>query len=223
MIHCAADECHIGVTAILQEGLEFGIHLVKGLTHHGLLFFLFPLFKKIFTMTIKLFRDRTLPRAYREQIRSNWDVYCRGTIDYDDNEWAAKSLADAEYVLVALAPRRHRVMEVQGFMLLYTHKTRVDWDGKVKPVCRRYEWYINVLCVNPRWRGVGHQLVAYAEKKARRAGKSHLRLYSLPTSKTWWKRQGFRECDKACVCRKNKRKEYRNDRGIWRMTKCIME
>ena len=174
--------------------------------------------RKLDVYDIKFFNFIDLPKKYQNQIlkRRNWDNMCQGNVFYED--YAKNAVLSAEKIGVVLMDRK-----VVGFLLALTSKFKTNLDGDPKPVCLPHEWYLDVICVSPRAKGAGKQLLTTFYKKAWEAGKTAIRLFSVKDAYNYWsKKQGFVECELPCEKKKCFRKQYKQDlaQGV-RMTKCL--
>lgn len=169
---------------------------------------------------IRFFSQRTLPGEYRNQIldQTQFNTICRGEINY---VYAVKALRGSNLVGVALERgKRTMPMRVVSYMLINDNTFETKDDGSPRPICHPHELYINVICSSGR--GAGTQLVTSFYKKAKRMGKTAIRLYALDGSINYWLEQGFRECEDPVRMTRCYRRRYKTDQnktGGYRMTK----
>jgi len=172
-------------------------------------------------VTCRFYKQRTLPRAYRKQIlnRRKFNKLCQGQIPY---KWTSEELPKSFLIGVALRPvrRSNLPQEVVAFMLVYDHKHVTELDGRPRPVCRRKELYLNLMCSGLK--GAGSTLLKAFYKKAKTLKKKVIRLYALEGALAYWAKHGFIECDDPEQLMGCYRRRYRLDRtGGFRMTKVV--
>lgn len=184
---------------------------------------------------VKFFSARTLPPAYRKQLteRKGWDTLCGKQIPFAVSKNAVPA---AQIIGLVLKTKRKnnkkkrksgkkKPMEVLAFLFGLTHLFMTDLDGKRKPVAKKNEWYIDLVCSSGKQKGMGSRLINAFINRARQRKITAIRLYSVDAKILYWKdKMGFVECDVPCGDRAAKctRKRYKKDpqQGV-RMTKCV--
>lgn len=179
------------------------------------------------TYKIKFFKASKFPRAYIKQILNdeNWVRMCQGNVQYED--YAKNALDSAEIIGVVLSERKSehlKTLKVYGFLIALTSDFKTTLDGKEKPVCKDHEWYLDVICISPEKKGAGKALLNAFYKKAKKSGKTAIRLYAVAKSVPYWEnKQGFLPCENPCEGSECYPKRYSEDyyQGV-RMTKCLL-
>lgn len=180
------------------------------------------------SIIIRHFHKNTVPQTYMRQIdnEDHWEHMCRGSVNWNTDGFSAAAIKDAQIIILALKKspkgRSRKPMTVVAFLFGFDSSFKTDLDGKSKPVCKPYEWYLNVVCGDPKYKGIGRRVIEYFYQKAQRNHKTAIRLYSVKEAFDFWKKQGFKECETTCTdtC-KHKRKRYKNDKTAVRMVKCL--
>jgi hypothetical protein len=170
------------------------------------------------------YTSKNLPPWIRKALVTSTEFkeLCSGAVTQGDVKHA---ITFASHIMVSTektttqpdsSSRKRRVC---AFIILLDHHFQTTNDGDPHPVCKSNEWYIDVIC--SRCKGEGKALLQYLYRKAFLSGIQQIRLYSVPKAFSFWKHQGYMECEDGCNSSGCARKSYQKEPTERRMVYCL--
>lgn len=142
-----------------------------------------------------MYNGTTTPQEYTKQMKkiSFWKHLCHGVVNHEYSMLRFRLTSGyspiLDHVIVAsIKPQRGQTRKIVGVVF--------GWR-KNKQRRSRNAWYLDGICADPNYKGIGSKMLQFYLLKAKAANVRSINIQSVPCAVQYWKKKGF--VKESCV------------------------